>query len=75
MCVVGVHHPRPETTIEDLLTLVSQFGFEFSLVHDKPSCEQVRTPRVRCVSDASDLRCPIVSLLKDNFALTPGEGA
>jgi hypothetical protein len=41
MCVVGVHHPRPETTIEDLVTLVSQFGFEFALVHDKPSRLQV----------------------------------
>jgi hypothetical protein len=45
MCVVGVPHPRPETTIEDLLTLVSQFGFEFALVHDKSSRLQVRTKR------------------------------
>jgi hypothetical protein len=45
MCVVGVHHPRLETTIEDLLTLASQFGFEFALVHDKSSRRQVRTKR------------------------------
>ena len=43
MCVVGVHHPRLEPTIEDLVTLASQIGFEFALVHDKPSCQQVRT--------------------------------
>src|ERR1700737_4284748 len=46
MGVVGVHHPGLEPTIEDLVTLASQIGFEFSLVHDKPSCEQVRTKRL-----------------------------
>src|SRR6266851_6466873 len=43
MCVVGVHHPRLEPTIEDLVTLASQIGFEFCLIHDKSSREQVRT--------------------------------
>src|SRR5262249_6070543 len=42
MCVVGVHHPRLEPPIEDLITLASQFGFEFALVHDKRS----RLPRL-----------------------------
>src|SRR5207249_9146406 len=46
MGVVGVHHPGLEPTIEDLVALASQIGFEFSLVHDKPSCEQVRTKRL-----------------------------
>src|ERR1700738_3713667 len=46
MGVVGVHHPGLEPTIEDLVTLASQIGFEFSLVHDKPSCGQVRTKRL-----------------------------
>src|ERR1700760_4347572 len=36
MCVVGVYHPRLETTIEDLVTLASEFGFEFALVHTSP---------------------------------------
>ena len=45
MCVVGVHHPRLEPTIEDLITLASQFGFEFAVVHDKPARLQVRTKR------------------------------
>jgi hypothetical protein len=33
MGVVGVHHPGLEPTIEDLVTLVSQIGFEFALIH------------------------------------------
>src|SRR6266404_774893 len=45
MCVVGVHHPRLQPTIEDLITLASQIGFEFCLVHEEPSREQVRTKR------------------------------
>src|SRR6201993_2336678 len=45
MCVVGLHHPRLEPTIEDLVTLASQFGFEFALVHDKPPRRQVRPKR------------------------------
>jgi hypothetical protein len=49
MGVVGVHHPGLEPTIEDLVTLASQIGFEFSPVHDKPSCAARRhrelTPR------------------------------
>ena len=46
MGVVGVHHCGLEPTLEDLVALASQIGFEFSLVHDKPSCEQVRTKRL-----------------------------
>jgi len=37
VCVIGVHHPRLETAIEDLVTLASQIGLKFALVHDKSS--------------------------------------
>jgi hypothetical protein len=35
VCVIRVHHPRLETAIEDLVTLASQIGLKFALVHDK----------------------------------------
>src|ERR1700720_2148098 len=53
MCVVGVHHPRLEPTIEDLVTLASQFSFEFALVHDKPAASY----RSVCSASAQLRRC------------------
>src|SRR5215471_3715898 len=36
MCVIRVDHPRLEPAVEDLITLSSQFGFEFALLHKGP---------------------------------------
>src|SRR4029077_17879354 len=63
MGVVGVHHPGLEPTIEDLVALASQIGFEFSLVHDKPSCEQVRTKRLGRPATSSAIRATLNAML------------
>jgi hypothetical protein len=45
MCALGVHHPCLEPTVEDLVTLASQIGFEFARFMTSPPAKQVRTKR------------------------------